>query len=50
MFLGVKIEVADWHVINLDVVGPGIDLVKLCKGIGVTWFVADGFHLGDVVS
>ncbi len=51
MFLGVEIEVADWCVINLNVVGPGrgIDFLKLCKGIGATWVVAEGFHLEDVV-
>ena len=46
VFLGVGIEVVDWCVINLNVVGHdrGVDFLELCKGIGATWVVAEGFH------
>jgi hypothetical protein len=26
----------------------GIDFLKLCKGIGAIWVVAEGFHLDNV--
>jgi hypothetical protein len=49
VFLGVKIEMADWCVIYLNVVGPegGIDFLKLCKGIGAIW-VVEVFHLDKI--